>query len=217
MQTRLPKVLITAGPTREYLDPTRFLSNPSSGKMGWLLAQEAKTQGCKVKLIHGPLAFKTTGITSIPVISAIEMFEAVKKNFKDYDVLIMSAAVSDYRPKNLNHQKTKKTNSKNKILRLISNPDILKWAGEHKKNKILVGFAAETEKIIQNAQKKLVQKNLDMIVANEVGSSQAGFESEYIKFSLLEQNAKIEAIKRWKKNKLSQFLIQRIIKKFHAY
>ncbi len=217
MRNHLPRILITTGPTREYFDPTRFLSNPSSGKMGWLLAQEAKAQGCPVKLIHGPLAFKVSDIPSISVTSALEMFKAVKKNFKDCDILIMSAAVCDYRPQNTNQQKIKKSASQNKILHLVPNPDILKWAGEHKENQLLVGFAAETENIIQNAQKKLIQKNLNIIIANEVGTDRAGFESEYIKFSLLEHNDTIIPIKRWRKSKLAQFLIQLILKKFHAH
>lgn len=213
MSWRLPRILITAGPTREYIDPTRFISNPSSGLMGWLLAQEAVKQGCKTRLVLGPVSFQPCGIPVSSVISAEEMFKAVKKYFKNFDILIMSAAVSDYRPSAFDFQKIKKSSSKNKTLKLVQNPDILAWAGKHKGSKFLIGFAAETTKVIENARKKLLNKNLDMIVANHVGNKGAGFDSTKIKFSILEARQKNKSLKTWSKKRLAQHIISLILKK----
>ncbi|MBI1883374.1 MAG: phosphopantothenoylcysteine decarboxylase [Chlamydiae bacterium] len=210
----LPRILVTAGPTREFLDPTRFLSNPSSGKMGYCIADEACKQGCSVTLISGPVSLTPLPIKMVHVISAREMFQTVKKYFHTCDVLIMTAAVSDYRPGNLSRHKLKKKKSP-QTLALIPNPDILAWAGAHKKNQRLIGFAAETDHLLENARKKMLSKNLDMIVANRVGHQACGFESDKIEFAFLTPDqARISHpdFKIWTKRKLARELIQKAVK-----
>lgn len=173
------KILINAGPTREYLDPVRFISNPSSGRMGFALAKAAQRRGARVTLVSGPVSLPTPeGVRRIDVESAEEMFQACQKEFPDADVFIASAAVGDYRPSHPHDEKLKKTHPKLN-LELKTNPDILKTLGEHKKNgQILVGFAAETQDLIDNAQSKIKKKNLDLIVANDVSQPGAGFAVE---------------------------------------
>lgn len=163
-------VLITAGPTKEYIDPVRFISNDSSGKMGYLLAEEAKKAGAKVILISGPTNLKPPkNVKVINVVSAGQMFAQVKKYFKKCDVFISCAAVGDYKAEKFSGNKIKKTgNSIN--LKLIPNPDILFEISKIKGPRILVGFALETDGLIKNAQKKLKEKKLDIIVANKVDS-----------------------------------------------
>ncbi|MFA5779257.1 MAG: phosphopantothenoylcysteine decarboxylase [Elusimicrobiota bacterium] len=163
-------VLITAGPTKEYIDPVRFISNDSSGKMGYLLAEESKKNGAKVILISGPTNLKPPkNVKVINVVSAGQMFTQVKKYFKKCGVFISCAAVGDYRIEKFSENKIKKAgNSIN--LKLIPNPDILFEISKIKGPRILVGFALESENIIENALKKLREKNLDMIVANTVDS-----------------------------------------------
>ena len=160
--------LITAGGTREYIDPVRFITNASSGKMGFALASAAAKIGHKVTLITTikNLKFKIENLKLYEVESAEEMFKAVKKHFPKCDCLIMAAAVSDYTPAKKSKIKIKKSKS-NLIIKLKPTQDILKWAGEHKKNQIVVGFALEDRNLQKNAEKKLKEKNLDMIIANE--------------------------------------------------
>ena len=157
--------LITAGGTREHIDPVRFISNESSGKMGYALAQIAAKAGHKVTLISASYMPPSIGVDFVGVDSAKEMFEAVKKSFKKCDCLVMAAAVSDYTPVCLSKDKIKKDRSE-LILKLKPTKDILAWAGKNKKDQIVVGFALEDKNLRQNAEKKLKQKNLDMIIAN---------------------------------------------------
>jgi len=165
------KVLITAGPTREFFDPVRFISNPSSGKMGYALAHVALQMGAKVTLISGPTELTPPyGATVERVTTAFEMHEAVKRHFPACDFFIASAAVSDWKPKTQLEQKEKKGAS-SLLVELVTNPDILAEAGTQKKNQILVGFAAETENLEENAVKKLKEKNLDLIVGNLVSKN----------------------------------------------
>ncbi|MFH1716363.1 MAG: phosphopantothenoylcysteine decarboxylase [Planctomycetota bacterium] len=161
------RILITAGGTREYIDPVRFISNASSGKMGYELARAALKAGHKVTLITAPTAQKPPNTAEvIGVETAAQMFEAVKKYFARCDCLIMAAAVADYTPVRSAKTKLKKTDQ-NLTIKLKPTPDILKWAGKHKKkNQIVVGFALEDKAIRARAEKKLKEKNLDMIVAN---------------------------------------------------
>jgi phosphopantothenoylcysteine synthetase/decarboxylase len=154
--------LITAGGTREYIDPVRFISNASSGKMGFALAKAAIEAGHKVTLIS---AVKELKFKTINVETAEQMFCAVKKYFNKCDCLIMAAAVADYTPSRKSKIKIKKSN-KNLIIKLKPTSDILKWAGENKKNQIIAGFALEDKDLRKNAEKKLKDKNLDMIIAN---------------------------------------------------
>lgn len=158
--------LITAGGTREYLDPVRYITNASSGRMGYALAQAAIDAGHSVTLISAPTVLTPPkGATLIPVVSAADMFKAVKKAFKRCDCLIMAAAVSDYTPT----EKAKVKRKKGKgilTLQLKPTEDILAWAGQHKKKQFVVGFALEDRNLKANANKKLISKNADMIIAN---------------------------------------------------
>jgi len=159
-------LLITAGGTREYIDPVRFITNASSGKMGYALAKAAQKAGHKVTLISASDLQPPVGVEFVGVDSAAEMFEEVKKHFSRCDCLIMAAAVADYTPVKKAKSKIKKTN-KSLTVKLKPTADILKWAGMHKKkNQIVVGFALEDRSVRTRAEKKLKEKNLDMIIAN---------------------------------------------------
>jgi phosphopantothenoylcysteine decarboxylase / phosphopantothenate---cysteine ligase len=164
------RILITAGPTREYIDPVRYLSNDSSGQMGFSLAAAARRLGCDVTLVAGPVALPTpAGVKRIDVISARDMQCAVTKVSAKTDVIIMAAAVADWRPSRTSRAKIKKTTASSKphSIALIENPDILAELGKKKKpHQILVGFALETEKLERNARAKLAHKRCDWIVAN---------------------------------------------------
>jgi phosphopantothenoylcysteine decarboxylase/phosphopantothenate--cysteine ligase len=162
------RFLITAGGTREYIDPVRFISNASSGRMGYALARAALKAGHEVTLITAPTALKLpTGVEIIRIESAAEMFAAVKEHLPKCDCLIMAAAVADYTPAHPSKTKIKKDSGLKPTLQLKPTPDILKWTGRHKrKGQILVGFALEDRNLQANAEKKLREKNLDMIVAN---------------------------------------------------
>ena len=176
------KVLITAGPTQEALDPVRYLTNHSTGKMGYALARTAHDMGADVTLVSGPTALKPVhGVTMVDVISADDMFHAVEQRFGDADITIMAAAVGDFRSATVHPQKIKKHGRTSLELELVSNPDILAWAGEHKnaaKPQVLCGFAMETEHLIDNASKKLAEKHCDMLVANNLRTPGAGFATD---------------------------------------
>jgi phosphopantothenoylcysteine decarboxylase / phosphopantothenate---cysteine ligase len=168
-------VVVTAGPTREFLDPVRFISNPSSGKMGIAMANAAKELGARVTLIHGPVSAPLPdGVTAVAVTSAADLFGAVKKQ-KDADVFIMAAAVSDFAPAGRHDQKVKKEVAEPTIP-LKPTPDTLQWLGENRKpGQILIGFAMETENLIENATSKLRRKNCDWIIANSIMDEGSGF------------------------------------------
>ena len=177
--------LISAGPTREWLDPVRFISNPSSGKMGYALANAANARGFRVTLISGPVTLPCpTGVERIMVNTAVEMNEVMSQHFPASSLTIMTAAVCDHRPKVFHEQKIKKDKVSESI-ELGSNPDILLNLGKHKRmDQILVGFAAETENHIAHAKIKLQQKNLDWIAVNDVSGSQ-GFEADENELTLI--------------------------------
>lgn len=169
------KIVVTAGPTREKIDPVRFISNHSSGKMGYAIAEEAANLGAEVFLISGPVNISPPrNVHFINVESADEMFEAVFKQYTDADVVIKTAAVADYRPKHQSEQKIKKQPG-DEALELERTKDILLELGKRKERQILIGFAAETNNISQYAQEKIRKKNADMIVANNVLEEGAGF------------------------------------------
>jgi len=172
------KLLITAGPSREPLDPVRYISNRSSGKMGYALARAAVRRGAEVTLISGPTALEPPpGARLISVTTAAEMRDAVIKEFAQCTAIVMAAAVADYRPARVADQKMKR--GKEPVeLRLEPNPDILKELSDKKDGKLLVGFAAETEELTANAEKKLREKNLDMIIANNVAETGSGFDGD---------------------------------------
>ena len=173
------KILITGGPTQEPMDPVRFITNQSSGKMGYALAKMARRRGAEVTLISGPtsLSLPEQGIQHIPVRTAEEMKKAVFAHLEGISVIIKAAAVSDYRPKVVSDQKIKKANAEY-TLALERTGDILAELGKKKGDRILVGFAAETEDLVANAKKKLQEKNLDLIVVNDVSRPGAGFRSD---------------------------------------
>ncbi|SDM06429.1 phosphopantothenoylcysteine decarboxylase / phosphopantothenate--cysteine ligase [Modicisalibacter muralis] len=173
-------ITITAGPTREPLDPVRYLSNHSSGKMGYALAAAAASRGARVRLISGPVALDTPpGVERIDVESAIEMCEAVRRAAADSDIFIGCAAVADYRAEQISEHKLKKTTDDDTLtLRLVKNPDIIAEIAACEPRPLMIGFAAETRDLETYARDKLIRKNLDMIVANDVGQAGLGFGAE---------------------------------------
>ena len=173
------RVLVSAGPTQEAIDPVRFISNRSSGKMGYAIAEAARDRGAEVVLVTGPTALATpSGVNVVPVVSAHEMADALSRKFDWATVVIMAAAVADFRPKDLADQKLKKGTRPAFSLELEAAPDILSMLSARRTTQILVGFAAETERLIAHATAKLTAKGLDMIVANDVTKEGAGFGSD---------------------------------------
>ena len=188
------RVLVTAGPTREKLDPVRHLSNPSSGKMGHALARVANRRGAEVTLVSGPTFLaKPLGVKQIKVTTAQEMHQAVTEKFTQMDAVVMAAAVSDYRPKEAAAEKVKKS-SDNNVLELERTEDILLLLGQLKKGQVLIGFAAETENLLENAKEKLQQKNLDFIVANDLTVANAGFGSDTNEVAIVWPGGKVETL-----------------------
>ncbi len=211
------KVLITAGPTYEAIDPVRFIGNHSSGKMGFSLADQAANLGAEVVLITGPTHLKVdeSTIKRIDVISAQDMYEAVHQNFNNSDIAIFAAAVSDYTPKNVADQKIKK---KDAALQIELKPtlDILASAGKIKNNQFLVGFALETENEIDNAKSKLNRKNLDMIVLNSLQDKGAGFKSDTNKITIIDKNMHIISYILKPKEEVAIDIFDEILKKIDA-
>ncbi len=182
------RVLVTGGPTREPLDPARFLSNRSSGKMGYALAREAWRRGAEVVLVSGPTSLScSAAVRKIDVISAEEMFTAVRAEFPRSTIVIKAAAVSDFRPKNVATHKVKKIAAET-CIELKNTTDILYQLGKEKEQQILVGFAAETRNLIEEGKRKLHEKNLDLIVINNINDSDAGFESETNRVTILDKD-----------------------------
>ena len=180
------KILVTAGPTREAIDPVRYITNHSSGKMGYALARVATARGADVTLVTGPTEIKKPMFVKIvPVTTAKEMFEAVKKESADADIVCKAAAVADYRPKRVADEKVKKSDSE-MSLELEKTDDILKYLGEHRKDgQFLCGFSMETENMVENSRKKLEKKNLDMIAANNLKVAGAGFQGDTNQMTLI--------------------------------
>jgi phosphopantothenoylcysteine decarboxylase/phosphopantothenate--cysteine ligase len=205
------KVLLSAGPTQESIDPVRFISNHSSGKMGYALAREAVRRGAKVTLISGPVSIKVPfEVDLVWVKTAKEMEKAMVKHFPLQNITIKVAAVSDFRPLNVSSRKIKKT-KKNLSLTLTENPDILKKLGNMKKGGLLIGFAAETEDLLLNAKKKLKEKNLDMIIANPINITGAGFESDTNIVNIITSNGNIKSLPVMDKERIAQFIWDEII------
>ncbi|MDC0622542.1 bifunctional phosphopantothenoylcysteine decarboxylase/phosphopantothenate--cysteine ligase CoaBC [Flavobacteriaceae bacterium] len=184
--------LITAGPTFESIDPVRFIGNHSSGKMGFALAETAFKLGAKVILISGPTSQKlsTSSIELTLITSSDEMFEKVTDKYDEVDVVIMSAAVSDFKPKKISNQKIKKSN-KTQSIEVEKTKDILSYLGKNKKNQLLIGFALETDNEIENAKHKLNNKNLDLIVLNSLNDKGAGFGVDTNKITIIFKENKI--------------------------
>lgn len=204
------RVVITAGPTREALDPVRYLSNHSSGKMGYALAQAAVEAGAQVLLISGPTHLPCPDrVKRISVISAYEMLDACQKAAGDCDIFIGSAAVADYRPAEVAREKIKKRDDE-LTLQLVKNPDILaSIANSSKRPPFVMGFAAETQQLIEQAKHKLDKKNLDMIAANNVSSTEIGFNSDDNQITLITKT-QVQELPRASKMVLAQMIIARI-------
>ncbi|MCZ2258839.1 bifunctional phosphopantothenoylcysteine decarboxylase/phosphopantothenate--cysteine ligase CoaBC [Sporosarcina sp. G11-34] len=206
------KVVITAGPTRERIDPVRYVSNFSSGKMGYAMAEAAVTLGADTTLISGPVSLpKPAGVTVIDVESAAEMFNAVCENYEDASIVIKSAAVADYRPAEIHPQKIKKGEDL-AVIELERTTDILKTLGERKEKQLLVGFAAETENVLKNGMTKLIGKNLDFIVVNDVTDPDGGFGSETNVVTLLSKSGTNTPYPAMSKKELAHLLLENIIK-----
>ncbi|HHY05134.1 MAG TPA: bifunctional phosphopantothenoylcysteine decarboxylase/phosphopantothenate--cysteine ligase CoaBC [Thermoanaerobacterales bacterium] len=206
------RILITAGPTREPIDPVRFISNHSSGKMGYSIAQIAERRGAQVILVSGPTNLKPpSGLYRfVSVETAQQMYEAVMKDFDQVDVVIKAAAVADYRPKSVSLEKIKKKDT-DMCIELERNADILRELGDKKRHQVLVGFAAETENIEKNASDKLNKKNLDMIVVNDVKQQGAGFGYDTNIAKILYKNGRIEALPQMLKTELANKILDRIL------
>ena len=206
------KILVTSGPTRESVDPVRFISNPSSGKMGFAVARAAEYRGGEVTLIAGPTHLPDpNNVKVIRIQTAREMAQAVFENMEDSDIIIKTAAVSDYRPKDPSTQKIKKEKGE-LVLSLERTQDILKEIGRRKMNQILVGFAAETENLEQHAETKRVEKNLDIIVGNIVGESSSGFGADTNKVTLFYKDGTKEPLPMMEKDAVAHILLDRILK-----
>ena len=204
------KVLVTAGPTIEPIDPVRFISNPSSGKMGFSIARAAEHRGADVTLISGPTHLADpVNVTTIRVRTASEMAQQVFQRMENADVIIKSAAVSDYGPKESKAHKVKKGKSE-MVLRLQQNEDILKTLGRKKTHQVLVGFAAETRDLKKNATQKLAEKNLDIIAGNLVGSVDSGFASDTNTVTLFFKDGTSESLPTMDKLEVAHILLDRI-------
>ena len=207
-------VLVTAGPTIEPIDPVRFISNPSSGKMGYALATAAVRRGADVTLISGPTSLPDPlDVSVIRVGTAHEMAGAVFEYLDGADIVIKAAAVSDYKPLAPSNQKIKK-GAKEQTVILEQTRDILKEIGQRKKDQILIGFAAETENLKQNAKKKLSDKNLDIIVGNIVGKSDSGFGTDTNTATFFFKDGTAEALESMDKTALANVLLDRIVERF---
>ncbi len=188
------RVLVTAGPTREPLDPVRHLTNPSSGKMGYALAKVAKRRGAEVTLVTGPTYLTPPyGVVEVQISTAQQMHQVVMNEFSKMDAVIMAAAVSDYRPRVSAGKKIKKL-AESDSLELERTEDILLRLGELKEGQILVGFAAETDNLLENAREKLHRKNLDLIVANDLTAANTGFASDTNEVTILWPGGEVERV-----------------------
>ncbi|MCW8859198.1 MAG: bifunctional phosphopantothenoylcysteine decarboxylase/phosphopantothenate--cysteine ligase CoaBC [Deltaproteobacteria bacterium] len=204
------QILVTAGPTREEIDPVRYVSNYSSGKMGFAIAKVAQQRGAQVLLVSGPTCLTVpVGVHCIPVCSAEEMRAAVLEHYDNTDVVIKAAAVADYRSADRSVQKMKKTADR-LSLNLERNPDILAELGQKKAGQILVGFAAETERLLAHAAEKLEKKNLDIIVANNVTDPGAGFDTDTNIVRLLHADGRVESLEKMSKQMVAQQLLNRV-------
>lgn len=201
------RFLITAGPTREPIDPVRYLSNYSSGKMGYALAEAAANRGAAVTVVSGPAeAPPPANVEIVPVVTAKEMHEAVSERFADADVIICAAAVADFTPSARSPQKIKKS-GKGLTLQLDQTPDILGHMGELKGKRLLVGFAAETENLLKNAEAKLRSKHADLVVANEVGNNGNVFGSDTNQVTLVYASGETECWPRMSKREVANRLL----------
>ena len=220
LESKLPlkgkKILITAGPTYEAIDPVRFIGNHSSGKMGFDIAKSAANLGASVILVTGPTHFTVNHslINVVKVTSAQEMYDACNHYYNAVDVAIAAAAVADYRPKNIAEQKIKKT-ADNFVIELEKTKDILLSLGEAKKEQFLIGFALETENEIENAKAKIQKKNLDLIVLNSLQDEGAGFQKMTNKVTFIDKDFKIEPMELKSKEAVADDILNKVIAHFY--
>ena len=206
------KVLVTAAGTREPIDPVRFVGNRSSGKMGYAIAQAAAQRGAEVLLITGPSALEIPpNVNGVKVETTNEMLEACMAAYGDMDVVIKAAAVADYRPRDVADQKIKKKTDDALTVVMDKNPDILKELGARKAHQVLVGFAAETQNLLENAREKIVKKNLDMIVANDVTAAGAGFNADTNIVKFLFPNGEVRSLEQMAKTQVANILLDTVM------
>ena len=205
------RILVTAGPTHEPLDPVRYISNPSSGKMGYAVAEQAKARGAEVVLISGPTHLKPPmGVGFKACKTAGEMNSLVQECFPECDVLVMSAAVGDFTAEKLEKEKIKKTSREGQTLNLVPTKDILMEVSKIKTQQFVVGFAAETQNLIQSALEKLRNKKLDLIVANDISAPGIGFQSDNNQVTLVDSNEQVENLPRMTKQEIANILSDKI-------
>ena len=198
------KVVVTAGPTMVPIDPVRILTNRSSGKMGYSIAEEARDRGAEIVLISGPTSLrKPNGIKVIDIKTNEDMFNAIKNEFEDADIVIKSAAVADYKAKNYSSEKIKKTGDDLNLI-FERDRDILKTLGDMKENQILVGFAAESSNLKENAKGKLERKNLDYIVANDISKPETGFASDENKVTIISKSGEEVSLEKMSKREVAK-------------
>lgn len=206
-------ILISAGPTHSNIDPVRFITNRSTGKMGYFLAEEARDRGANVVLVSGPTNLTPPkGVKIINITTNEEMKNAILDNYHNSDIVIKSAAVADYKIKYYSNEKIKKGDN-DLVLTFERDNDILKMLGERKKHQILVGFAAESNNVIENAKKKLINKNLDFIVANDITSSDTGFASDDNKVIILSRAGEEKHLDKMSKRKVASEIFETILRK----
>ena len=206
------RVLVSAGPTREPIDAIRFISNASSGKMGYAVAAAAAQRGAEVILVSGPTTLSApAGVTVVSVVTVEEMFQALKERFTWSTILVMTAAVGDFRPQRVSTEKMKKHDWTCEPLVLERTPDILATLSKQRTHQILVGFAAETDNLVEHAQQKLCQKNLDLIVVNHVGGDASAFGNDTNQVTLISRDQEIQEWPRMPKPKVAQRLLDTVL------
>jgi phosphopantothenoylcysteine decarboxylase/phosphopantothenate--cysteine ligase len=206
------QLLVTAGPTREHVDPVRYIGNRSSGKMGYAIAAAAARRGADVTLVSGPTALTPpSGVRLVKVWTTQEMRDACVKVFPKVDACIKAAAPADFRVAEPSDQKVKKEAQAELVLRLVPNPDILAELGEMKQKQVLVGFAAESQDLIKNAQEKMRRKRCDLLVANDITMPGAGFDVDTNKVKLLYPNNQVEDVELMDKSRLADLLLDRVL------
>ena len=204
-------VLVTAGPTIEALDPVRFITNHSTGKMGFAIAEKAAARGAKVYLVSGPSNLPTPfEVERYDVHSALDMYNAVMKLMERADIIIKSAAVADYRVAEISNEKIKKSEDE-LVIKLQKNPDILQELGKIKGNRVLIGFAMETQNLIENAKAKVLKKNLDFIVANNLKTEGAGFAGDTNVVKIIDKSGNVEDIPLMKKSDLADIILDKAL------
>lgn len=207
------RILVSAGPTQERIDPVRYITNRSSGKMGYAIARAAAARGAEVTLVSGPVALPPPqGVEVVPVVSSADMFEAIHSRFDQCDALVMAAAPADFTPAQISDQKIKKQGS-GMELALVNTRDILAAAGVRKGNRTLLGFAAESENLAENAKKKLQRKNLDFIAANDITARDAGFEVDTNRVTLYDDRGGARDSGPMTKEALSDWLLDALAKR----